>query len=326
MGVFRSFWKFLGSLLTPKKTDSWKVIVLCLLVATTFWFFNALNKNNYTTRINYPFQISYNDSLYVPIKPLPKEIEIEVTGGGWDLLRKSFGFEMNPVVVPVSNPVETKYILGSSLNPDLTERLGETRLNFVFADTIMLNLERISKRKLKLVVDTLRLSLADNFKVKNPILIQPDSIEVTGPLSYVNALPDELMLDISQRNISENLITEVSVGSLGSNLYKLSPSAVSVSIELIEFAVFDQEVKLTLINFPDNPSIFPRRTFVKLKYKAPKDSFPSALIFPWEVGLDFNRLNKEDSTLRPFLIAYPGFAREIEIDPIEIEVIFERNE
>lgn len=326
MGVLRSFWKFLGSLLTPKKTDSWKVIVLCLVVATTFWFFNALNKSNYTTRINYPFQITFDDSLYVPIKPLPKEIPIEVTGGGWDLLRKSFGFEMNPIVVPISNPVEAKYILGSSLSPDLTERLGEARLNFVLTDTIMLNIERISTRKLKLAVDTLRLSLAENFKVNNPILIEPDSIEVTGPLSYVNALPDELMLDISERNISKDLVTEVSVGSLGSDLYQLSPSAVTVTIELIEFGIFDQEVKLTLLNFPDNPAIFPRRSFVKLKYKAPKDSFPSALIFPWEVGLDYDRLNQEDSTLRPYLIAYPGFAREIEIDPIEIEVIFERNE
>lgn len=326
MGVLRSFWKFLGSLLTPKKTDNWKVIVLCLIVATTFWFFNALNKSNYTTRINYPFQITFDDSLYVPIKPLPTEIPIEVTGGGWDLLRKSFGFEMNPVVVPISNPVETRYILGTSLNSDLAERLGETRLNVVLKDTIMLNIERISERKLKLVVDTLRLSVAENFKVNNPISIEPDSILVTGPLSYVNALPDELMLDISQKNISENLVTEVSVGSLGSNLYTLSPSVVTVSIDLVEYGIFDQEVKLTLLNFPDNPSVFPRRTFVKLKYKAPKDSFPTALIFPWKVGLDYNRLNKEDSTLRPYLIAYPGFAREIEIDPIEIEVIFERNE
>ena len=326
MGVLRSFWKFLGSLLTPKKTDSWKVIVLCLIVATTFWFFNALNKNNYTTRIDYPFQITFDDSLYVPINPLPKEIPIEVTGGGWDLLRKSFGFEMNPVVVPISNPVETKYILGNSLNSDLAERLGETRLNLVLTDTIMLNIERISKRKLRLVVDTLRLSVAENYKVNNPICIEPDSILVTGPLSYVNALPDELMLDISQKNISENLVTDVSVGSLGSNLYKLSPSVVTVSIDLVEYGSFDQEVKLTLLNFPDNPAIFPRRTFVKLRYKAPKDSFPSALIFPWEVGLDYDRLNKEDLTLRPYLIAYPGFAREIEIDPIEIEVIFEKNE
>lgn len=326
MGVLRSFWKFLGSLLTPKKTDNWKVIVLCLIVATTFWFFNALNKSNYTTRIDYPFQITFDDSLYVPIKPLPTEIPIEVTGGGWDLLRKSFGFEMNPVVVPISNPVETRYILGTSLNSDLAERLGETRLNVVLKDTIMLNIERISERKLKLVVDTLRLSVAENFKVNNTISIEPDSILVTGPLSYVNALPDELMLDISQKNISENLVTEVSVGSLGSNLYTLSPSVVTVSIDLVEYGIFDQEVKLTLLNFPDNPSVFPRRTFVKLKYKAPKDSFPTALIFPWKVGLDYNRLNKEDSSLRPYLIAYPGFAREIEIDPIEIEVIFERNE
>ncbi len=326
MGVFRSFWKFLGSLLTPKKTDNWKVIALCLIVATTFWFFNALNKSDYTTRINYPFQISFDDSLYVPIKPLPQEIVIEVTGGGWDLLRKSFGFEMNPLVVPISNPSDTKYILGSSLNLDLSERLGEAKLNFVLIDTIMLNIERISTRKLKMVVDTLRLSIAENFKVNNPILIEPDSIEVTGPLSYVNALPDELMLDISEKNISEKLITEVSVGSLGSSLYQLSPPAVVVTIELIEFAVFDQEVKLTLLNFPENPAIFPRRSFVKLTYRVPKDSFPYALIFPWEVGLDYSRLNQTDSSLRPYLIAYPGFAREIEIDPIEIEIIFEKNE
>ena len=36
-----------------------KVVALCFLAAATFWFLNALNKDNYNTVVDYPIEIVF---------------------------------------------------------------------------------------------------------------------------------------------------------------------------------------------------------------------------------------------------------------------------
>ena len=45
--------------LFSSEKSKWRVVALCILGATTFWFFNALNKQ-YATRINYPIEFLYD--------------------------------------------------------------------------------------------------------------------------------------------------------------------------------------------------------------------------------------------------------------------------
>jgi hypothetical protein len=56
-----------------RKGSDIKVVVMCLLAATTFWFLNALNKD-YSTRITYPVRFEYDDSVYVPYQYSSSEV------------------------------------------------------------------------------------------------------------------------------------------------------------------------------------------------------------------------------------------------------------
>ena len=46
---------------------------------------------------------------------VPDGVPLEVTGGGWDLMARSFGLSMEPIVLNVSNLSEISFILTSSL-------------------------------------------------------------------------------------------------------------------------------------------------------------------------------------------------------------------
>lgn len=117
MKKIKEIFSWIGSLFSSSKKESWRVILLCLLAGTTFWLLNALNKN-YNTKINYPirFLLDNADSVVI-VKELPEKVEIDVSGGGWNLLRKTYWFNINPITIPLNNPTQINYILGSSLEP-----------------------------------------------------------------------------------------------------------------------------------------------------------------------------------------------------------------
>lgn len=316
-----SYWREIANSLIPSFGGNWRVVVLCILLATTFWFFNALNKSDYTYRLDYPLAFVFDDSVYIATKTLPKSVRLEVSGGGWDLLRRSLGFELAPLEVSLADPENSRYILGAALNSQLGERLSELRITNILDDTLNISLERIVNRKVRVVIDTFNIALAEDFRLKNTPILSPDSVTVRGPKSFVEALPNELYLEINERNVNTDLTTSVNLGSLGSRLFSIYPNTVEVSLRVVEYQSYTQEVKLTLLNFPAGSNYYPEDEFVKIRYKAPESDRPQALIYPWEVGVDFRRLDVEDSTLRPFLIRYPDFVTSVAMDPSRIKLV-----
>jgi hypothetical protein len=86
---------------SSSKTDI-KAIFISLMAALIFWVMNALNKDGYSQKISFPLQFSYNDSLYIPTQPLPEKIFVNVSGNGWNLLRKAFALDVTPIVYSVA--------------------------------------------------------------------------------------------------------------------------------------------------------------------------------------------------------------------------------
>ena len=82
-----------------------RTLVLCFLTAFVFWLLNALNKSGYSTKINYPLEIKYNDSLYIATTPLPKQITVSLSSTGWNLLKDNLSLNVPPLVYEIHNPL-----------------------------------------------------------------------------------------------------------------------------------------------------------------------------------------------------------------------------
>ena len=119
---------------------NWKAVVLCIFAATVFWLFNSLNKN-YTTNINLPLVFDYDREHYIAIRPLPEAVRFNVTGGGWNLFRKSVGLKVPPLIIPLPQPSEVKKIVGSTLPALITNQPEGFSINFVLTDTLHVAIE-----------------------------------------------------------------------------------------------------------------------------------------------------------------------------------------
>src|SRR5574337_1859102 len=131
---------------------NWKAVVLCELAAIVFWTFNAFNKN-YSANVRFPILFEFNGDRYTPADHLPKTINLNVTGIGWELFRKYLGFKVPQLIIPLERPSEIKKIVAGGLLPVVSAQIRNLKVNFVATDTLYLRIDKRDAHRYKLVAD-----------------------------------------------------------------------------------------------------------------------------------------------------------------------------
>lgn len=304
----------------PSNKDKLKVVLLCVLAATTFWFFSALNKSDYTTQLEYPITFVYaDDSTYV-LNALPKHILVEVSGGGWNLLRKTLLFDTPPVEVELDDPINTQYVTGQSLTTKLSERLGEVQLNNVVSDTLFFHIDKAAQKMVHITVDSTSIRLGNSYQITSPIYLSVHEALIKGPDTILEDIDDTLFVSLPDQDINENYEQVIDLEYSPSDLVEIQPRILKVSFEVASFDRVIKSINVNVFNFPEDSTleILPDRVdvsfWVQDKYiDLIQDS-------DFEVIANLRSLNVEDSTIIPVLDSYPEFARDVRINPTQVKV------
>ncbi len=227
---------------------NWKAVALCFLTAIIFWLFSALNKNH-TTNITFPLQFEFDNSRYLPIA-IPKSARMNVTGNGWDLLRKSLGVRLPTLLVPLDRPVEVKKMPGNTLLSLVSGQLGSLKINYVVGDTLDLKIDLRYLRKYKLVADLTNFSYKRGYGRLSPVVILPDSIEIEGPKGILTNFPDSITISISENKVNEDFREEKEVVVPNVELVKRNPPVAEIRFEVGEVEELIWKLKLDLLNKP----------------------------------------------------------------------------
>lgn len=306
-------------LFSPSKKENWRVVLLCLLAATTFWILNALNKR-YTTKISYPVEFLVdNPEDVVIVKELPSKVEIDVSGGGWNLLRKTLWFNVNPLTIPLSNPTQVKYISGTSLVPLISDQLSELSLNYVITDTLKIDIEEKISKTAFVRIDSQAIHLAPSFRLVSDIVIQPDSVTFIGPSSLINQLPDSVYL-ILPDNIANDFNGEVNINMATSNLVSHYPASVNVQFDVASFVRETHVVAVQPINFPADSSVLLLDNKVEVIYYVQEENKDIATESDFQIMANFKNMEKADSTINATLEDIPDFIDDLKVNPEKLRV------
>lgn len=300
---------------------NWKAVALCFLAATVFWFFNALNKD-YSTNLRFRVNFEFDKGKYIPVEPLPSAVFMNVSGNGWDLLRKSLGFNLPDMNILLERPTDVKKIVGSTLPALLAGQLGNLQINHVVTDTLYLSLDAREKKKVKAVVDASRFSFASGFGRLSPIVVLPDSIEIEGPRSVINAMPDSIQLEIEGSEISKDFREEVEVVIPSQPLISKNPSSVEVIFEVVEWVEVNKRVRLDIQNIPRGVRLNLVKDSITCKIKIPK-SQAEDLLAPKETEvaiLDLQGVKRGDARILPKLVGLPSHAKLTQVDSVAIRL------
>lgn len=315
MGIFR--------FLLPGLKDNWKVVVLSILGATTFWFFNAMNKS-YDTRVDYPLSYTFAEDSVVVIEPLAKQIKIDVTSGGWNLIRKTLRINATPINIPLDNPTEIKFLTRSSLIPMISDQLDGLRLIYVVTDTLFFNIEDKVTRKLPVLVDSISIPLSQSYRMVSPISCSVDSAIVSGPKSTMLEMPDYVQLDFSNMNIDGNFDDEL--GYFVGDHVVVDPPEATVKFQVAKFLAREINIPLELLDFPQDSSSYLADSSILLYYTIMEEDEDDVNESDFSVTVDYSMRNMNDSTVAPILMYAHEKALDIVLASDRIKLSFAEEE
>ncbi len=290
---------------------NWKAVILCFVAALVFWLFNAFNKN-YATNIHFPLHFEYNRDLFVPVKAPPHQININVSGNGWDLFRNRLGLKLPELIIPLEHPMEVKKIVGASLPPMLQHQLGKLHINYLVTDTLRLQLDEKDFHRFKVVVDLNGFSFRAGFGRVSPVVVLPDSVTLEGPKSVLHAMPDSIAVSITGKQVNQNFNDEVELLIENTESIKRDPPLVKVMFEVGPVIVVKERLKLVQIktsqrNFPDSVTAW---------FKIPSKRAEEFKLLSSEMSAKVNLKNRVGDLVIPSILKAPAYAELVRIDTL----------
>jgi hypothetical protein len=301
------------------------VVVLCVAAATTFWILNALNKDNYTTVVDYPIEWEFDQENFVAVKPLPKSVQIQISGNGWDLLRKYFKLNEPPFIITLAEPSGRNFILTSDLQRPLGEFITPTLLERLLEDSVNYQIDKIETRTVVPILDSTGYSLAKNVEIEGKIGFSPEKLTLTGPTSLLDRYKEGFPVTLNENKIDDNFSSQVPV-SIPKNLaelIQLQEESVQVSFSVIKFLEGNKRLKVSKINFPKTVTLENEEFTPMITYLVDERKVAELKEMEFEAILDYRKRNREDSTLLVTVKPSPDYLKDIKIEPASVKLKYD---
>ncbi|MDO9552303.1 YbbR-like domain-containing protein [Rhodonellum sp.] len=309
--------KKLVSNANPKKVANMKVVALCLLAATTFWLLNALNKDNYTTVVDYPIEIIYDKEEFMAVEKLPARVKIEINGNGWDLLRKYFKIKDNPFLIEINNPSTKNYLLTSEIRRSLAEKISPTSLVSIVSDTIKFKIDKVVTRKIDIRPDTTSNTLAKNFRYASQIAIDPPVVSIKGPTSILEQLEGILAVNLGEEKINKNFskILPLTLPDAFRDFLTMEDESVHFKFEVVQFLEGNKRLKVVKTNFPENVTLVQQPNTIMMYYLIDERKVNELKEIEFEAILNYSNRNRQDSTVSVQVSPKPSFLENVKLEP-----------
>ena len=307
----------------PGMNDNWKVVVLAIAGAATFWLFNALNKD-YDTRISLPLEFVFNRDSVVVVTPLAKKVDVDVNGGGWNLLRKSFRLNSSPINIELDNPTEISYYTQSSLVPIISDQLRGFRLNYVITDTLFIDIEEKVSKKVMVAIDSMNIPLESNFRLTSPITIDVDTLTLAGPKSLLNKQKPFIFAKFDNNPINSNFDREVLIDLPAGGLIVSDVNKVKVKFEVGKYILHKLDVEIEKLRFPSLSVADLSDTSIEISFMVKEDEVSNIKPSDFGVTVDYMQLNNADSTIIPTLMFYPDGIDNVQLNPQKLKVLLNK--
>lgn len=202
-----------------KKLEKALTIAVCVLIATVFWVFNALN-NDYDATLKFPVSVKIQEKDLILAKSVPY-VEVEVHGYGWYLFVYSLGFDIAPILINKTKLNYKNRLESYGLLAEIKSKLKQIEVKYIVNDTAYLEFDVVENKKIFLKLDEKSLSLPAGKWIKMPVSINPNFIICKGPKHEINTLPDTILFAIKNTYVDTYFNEHVPI------YYKPSPNITS---------------------------------------------------------------------------------------------------
>ncbi len=227
------------------KSKNLRIFVLCFFVALVFWGLKSLNKD-YQTNINMPIRVVYNDSAFIPLDPPPEEIPMRVSGYGWDLIRWTFGWKIDPLEIEPDGLPENQLLIFPKYSERITGKLQDLKLVDYLNSDAPLNFDFLDRKTVPIYFDSTALSLKEGYYLEPGLVIMPDSLTFMGPKSLLENLQDHYTLSIPIDEIDKDFSSSFSVQFPHSELVSVIPEEIDISFPVGKWSIIERTIGIEI--------------------------------------------------------------------------------
>ncbi len=286
---------------------------MCFLGAGVFWIFNALNKN-YSTNLNYPVQFQFDQSHYIAVDPPPSYLTINVQSNGWNLLRKSLGLKVTPILVQLERPSETKKIVAASLAPLVASQLGTLTMNYIVSDTIRMKIEPKSGKRVHITADLSKMNFRKGLGLVGPITITPDTAWLEGPRSMIEEINDTLQVQPATARVGKSFRENVELVVVNNELIRRNPPVVEVAFNV--GPVLERSASI-ILQLP--MGISADQDSIHLQYTVPEQELENLDWSAASASVGIVTMNRgESTTVLPILTGLPAQIQLKQLDSVKV--------
>jgi len=295
-----------------------------LLISVFIWFLNSLSKN-YTSVLEYPLVYTDFPEDRVFVGELPEYLELRINAPGYAILRYktfrkpvpiSFKFSSFTLNRPGQDSSRA-YILTRYLKDQVSRKLpAELQLLEIKPDTLHFQFALRVTRMVEVRPD-FRYEIDKQFTIKDGIVLEPDSVEVTGPEVILDTLRNIYTVQSDLGHLSRNFSDKVKLRKIRD--LDFSRSRVNCSFELERFTEVQLSIPIDVLNRPDSIALqtFPSR--VKLicnvglsKYDRVDGGIIKAVVDYSDIGEGTELLDVDIQNIPVYLLSYEYSPKTVE--------------
>jgi len=314
----------------PEKLKNDKQIVVfsvCLLIAASLWFLNAMGKN-YTTSLTYSVKyVNPPANLFLANTP-PSKLELNVQAHGFTLLRHKLAFSFSPVVLDLSVLSQTLTPENNTYNvpsEELIRKIGvqvskEITINSVSPQSISLVFDSLDSKTVPVLPDV-ELQFKPQFDLKGPVKTEPDSIKITGPAAQIDTIAALHTEALTLETLDKNLEKQVRI--VHPQNTKVYPEKVSVLVPVEKFTEKEITVPVTVLNLPEDIHLKLFPPTIKITVMVGLSEYENISSGDFTAAVNYNQVMAENNQLDVSVDIQKPYIRLLKVTPRTLEYLIE---
>jgi hypothetical protein len=303
--------------------------LICILIATAAWFFNALGKEYSTTIIRPVKYINAPKHRFLSNTP-PSNLTLKVEAHGFALLRYKLNLFSSPVTLNLKQiaqhqiPENGIYTLETNtLLPNISEQISnEINVTEVLPSEIKLFMDSLRTKVIK-IKPQLTLDFMPQFSMSSPTTVNPESVEITGPATIIDTIQYLYTKRQTFHSLDETMVSSVDLCAPQGTT--VSPNEVKLQINVEKFTEKEINVPVEIKNQPPNVNIKLFPSEIKLDCMVGLSKFENLSATDFSIIIDFDKIKDNTSKLPVQVSQQPSFVKIMRFSPEAVEYLIETN-
>jgi hypothetical protein len=302
---------------------------VCVVIATGFWFLNALGKTYSVDMIVPVTYYNFPDNKTLSNKP-PDRFDLKVKAHGFTILRHRLSLFFLPLEFNVNDLTNNQMLESHKSKYAFPARDFLTEISYLLSndmeilsmkpDTLFFKFDQMGQKRVK-VKPILTVGLKKQYQISGDIQSTPDSVTVYGPQQAIDTLQFARTLPLQFKNTDEPVETKASINKI-KDIY-FEPKQIELSFPVEEYTEAQQLVQVMITNQPEklNVKLFPPK--VKVSFQVGLSRFSEIKPEDFKLAVSYNDIIEGKPRLKIQVESTPSYIYNLKITPEELEYLIE---